>query len=285
MIKKPMKSSLKYVGMSILLALGFFILWAVLISVVMSNNTLENPYWTRVDKALQRLWWEMVPAIALIVATWIFANKTGGKIGWPVLADTQWAKNLALGILVGIGWLTAAVLPLTLMGFLQFDGATVVTSLGIWLIAMTINAAMQEYLVRGYLFKMIGERHSANAAVIVTTILFTLMHGLQGGVLGIANVVAASLVFTLLLVRTGSLLAPIVAHIIWNGVGGVVLGVVSLGGVYPSLLKVSQHGSDVVTGGSALVEGSIVTLFGSTMILLALWFMRQKSRYTMKTAS
>ncbi len=280
-----MKSSLKYVGMSILLALGFFILWAVLISVVMSNNTLENPYWTRVDKALQRLWWEMVPAIALIVATWIFANKTGGKIGWPVLADTQWAKNLALGILVGIGWLTAAVLPLTLMGFLQFDGATVVTSLGIWLIAMTINAAMQEYLVRGYLFKMIGERHSANAAVIVTTILFTLMHGLQGGVLGIANVVAASLVFTLLLVRTGSLLAPIVAHIIWNGVGGVVLGVVSLGGVYPSLLKVSQHGSDVVTGGSALVEGSIVTLFGSTMILLALWFMRQKSRYTMKTAS
>lgn len=284
MLKKPTKSSLRRLGVSILLGLGFFVLWAVLISLVMSNDTLENPPWTRADEALQRLWWEVVPALALLVATGVFASKIGGKIGWPVLAGNKWVKNLAIGTLVGVGWLAVVVLPLVLMGFLQFEGTTTVASLTIWFAAMVINVVMQEYLVRGYLFTMIEKRHSVAAAAIVTTILFTLMHGLQGGVLGVANVVAASLVFTFLLIRTGSLLAPIVAHIIWNGIGGVILGVVSLGGVYPSLLKVSQHGSDIMTGGAAVIEGSIVTLFVSAMIVLGLWLVGRKPRQATRKA-
>lgn len=90
--------------------------------------------------------------------------------------------------------------------------------------------------------------------------------------------------FTFLLIRTGSLLAPIVAHIIWNGIGGVILGVVSSGGVYPSLLKVSQHGSDIMTGGAAVIEGSIVTLFVSAMIVLGLWLVGRKPRQATRKA-
>jgi len=119
MLKKPTKSSLRRLGVSILLGLGFFVLWAVLISLVMSNDTLENPSWTRADEALQRLWWEVVPALALLVATGVFASKIGGKIGWPVLAGNKWVKNLAIGTLVGVGWLAVVVLPLVLMGFLH----------------------------------------------------------------------------------------------------------------------------------------------------------------------
>ena len=270
--------AIKRTGMSVLFGLGFFMSWAILMSIVMANEALINPTRLQENHALLRLWQEAVPLLAVLAATWLFAGKIGGEAGFPPLAGKDWVKSLLFGALVGAGWLITSTLLLVLMGWLQLEGTNHVSALAIWFSALAINVIMQEYLVRGYLFLIIKERHSMLAAVIITTILFTLMHGLQGGVLGVANVVAASLVFTLLLVRTGSLLAPIVAHIVWNGVGGVLLGVISLGGVYPSLLAVSQHGNDIVAGGEAMLEGSIITLLVSITVILGLWLIKPRLR-------
>ena len=70
---------------------------------------------------------------------------------------------------------------------------------------------------------------------IITTILFTVMHGgaIEAGILPVVNVVTMCLFTTALYEAEGTLLAPIMAHAVWNIVGSLYLGGVSLADDYP----------------------------------------------------
>ena len=90
---------------------------------------------------------------------------------------------------------------------------------------------MQEVLVRGYLYQMIKNNYNIVVAVLISTGLFTFAHGgaFEAGILPVLNVITMSLF------RDGSfweytesLVAPIVIHFLWNGVGAIILGGVSL---------------------------------------------------------
>ena len=104
--------------------------------------------------------------------------------------------------------------------------------LWLWLLAAFLNTVMQEMLVRGYLYQMIKSNGSIAAAIIVSTGLFTFAHGgaFEAGILPVLNVITMSLFMTAVLEYTGSLIAPIVIHFLWNGVGAIILGGVSLAG-------------------------------------------------------
>ena len=80
---------------------------------------------------------------------------------------------------------------------------------------------MQELLVRGYLYQMLKQRHNAAAAAIATTALFTALHGgaLEAGVIPVLNVLTMSLLMTVVLEYSGSIIAPVVMHFLWNGFG------------------------------------------------------------------
>ena len=101
-----------------------------------------------------------------------------------------------------------------------------------------------------YLYQLLKQRHSLAAAVIVTTALFTLMHGgaFEAGPLPVLNVLTMSLLMTVVLEYTGSIIAPTVMHFIWNGVGALVLGGVSLADDYPHLLNMAVSGSPILSG-------------------------------------
>lgn len=94
---------------------------------------------------------------------------------------------------------------------------------------------MQEVLVRGYLYQMIKNNYNIVAAVIVSTGLFTFAHGgaFEAGILPVLNIITMSLFVTAVLEYTESLIAPIVIHFLWNGVGAIILGGVSLAEDYP----------------------------------------------------
>lgn len=100
----------------------------------------------------------------------------------------------------------------------------------------------------------------SNQAAIVTTILFTTLHGgaFEEGVIPVLNVVTMSLLMTVVLEYTGSIIAPIIMHAIWNGVGSIILCCVSLEENYPNLLNLSLSGNEILSGGSCKSEGSIL---------------------------
>lgn len=117
--------------------------------------------------------------------------------------------------------------------------------------------------MRGYLYQVIKQEHNIIAAAIVSTALFTFMHGgaFEAGIIPVLNVVTMSLFMTVVLEYTHSLLAPILMHFLWNGAGAVILGGVSLAEDYPHLFNAIFSGSALLSGGIYKIEGSIIVLF------------------------
>ena len=66
---------------------------------------------------------------------------------------------------------------------------------------------------------------------------------------------------TAVLEYTESLVAPIVIHFLWNGVGAIILGGVSLAEDYPHLFNRVISGNSILSGDNCKIEGSIVVLF------------------------
>ena len=102
--------------------------------------------------------------------------------------------------------------------------------LWLWILSALINTIMQELLVRGYLYQMIKRNYNVVAAMVVTTALFTFMHGgaFEAGIVPVLNVITMSILMTTVLEYIQSLIAPVMMHFIWNGVGGIIFGAVSL---------------------------------------------------------
>ena len=85
-----------------------------------------------------------------------------------------------------------------------------------------------------------------------------------------------SLFVTAVLEYTESLVAPIVIHFLWNGVGAIILGGVSLAEDYPHLFNIVISGNPLLSGGSCKVEGSIVVFI--MIFILTIGFIIAKKR-------
>lgn len=260
LIKKVLNTTLK----SVL----FFIGWAVLCAFIPLLNTDNAAIW--------RLWAEITPLLAIIAFTFGFWLIEKRRIKLKLWANPT--KGLSVGIIGGVAWPGCSVVILCLFGVIKFDGSNNVTMLPVWLLASVLNVVMQELLVRGYLYQMIKQKHNPIAAVIVTTGLFTALHGgaFEAGIIPVLNVVTMSLLMTVVLEYTGSIIAPVIMHGIWNSVGSIILGGVSLAEDYPHLLNIAFNGNDILSGGSCKIEGSIVVLAVNVMMILIFFIFKKK---------
>ncbi len=88
-----------------------------------------------------------------------------------------------------------------------------------------------------------------------------------------------SVLASLLLIYTKSLLAPIIVHFVWNGIGGLVLGLVSLDSGYPSLWNSVMSRNDLLSGGSAKLDGSMIVLFVNVLLIAFMSFQIKKKTH------
>lgn len=244
------------------------LIWGIVISVIFSIS--ETPSFLSRSPAWLRLYNELVPLTAAVVATWLmtrYFNKDNIKVPFNV-SRASWIT----GIVTGSVWIGLALIIAYGFQSLHVVARMPVSSPLVWVIALAFNTAMQELLVRGYLFKLLEVRHSVIVATIVTTVLFVGLHGPDFGPygLGLLNVTTASLLFTELLMHTKGLLAPIIAHFIWNLIGGILLNVVVLAEDYPSYLHSTLSGASFLSGGAAKLEGSIVVFVVNAALVS--WF-------------
>lgn len=246
----------------------FFVGWAICVSVIPIPDTASAVIW--------RFWAELIPLLSVIAITLIFWLADQKKIRLHLTGKPVY--NIILGGVTGTIWLGASVGILSILGVVQIEGKNQIAMLWLWLLAAFLNTVMQEMLVRGYLYQMIKSNGSIAAAIIVSTGLFTFAHGgaFEAGILPVLNVVTMSLFMTAVLEYTGSLIAPIVIHFLWNGVGAIILGGVSLAEDYPHLFDMTIHGNPILSGGSCKIEGSIIVLFMNLAFLIG--FVAAKKR-------
>lgn len=251
----------------------FFIGWALLATVLPIPDDADGVYW--------RFFAELMPLLAVVIFNGLFwlIDRRSVPIGlWR--AGSGWAA--VLGVVTGLVWIGAAVGLLLALSCMTIDGWQTVPQLWLWLVALFLNTVMQELLVRGYLYQRIKASYSVPVAAVISTLIFLLCHGgaLEAGWLPCVNIVLMSFFVTAVLEYTGSLVAPVMIHFLWNSIGGIILGGVSLADDYPHMIDITMHGNAMLSGGAFKIEGSLVVLvlnavFFAAFAVLA-WRKRRK---------
>ncbi len=247
----------------------FFIGWALLVSFISAPNN-ENP-------AVWRFWAELIPFLCMVAVSFLFWLIEKRKI--CILPVSNPITNCITGVVGGVVWLGASFIILVGTGTLKLAEHTAVSMLWLWIFSALLNTVMQELLVRGYLYQMIKSNYNVAAAACVSSALFTLLHGgaFEAGLIPVLNVLSMSVLMTVVLEYTASLITPIIMHFLWNSIGAVILGGVSLAEDYPHVFTSIFQGSTLLSGGACKMEGSIVVFF-INIILIGIFIMLIKKK-------
>lgn len=251
---------------------GFLFLWFVGVGAIPVGISTDSP-------ALWRLFAELIPLLVTVILNILFyrfdpdpPEFRPGKRGMG---------DVVYGLGVGILWLGIPLLALLLSGKIDMLGREEISYSGIWRLSAFLNVMMQVLLIRGYLYERIKKDYGFLPAMVITVFLFTIFHGgaISAGVLPTLNVITMSIFMCVMLEYTDSFVTVILAHGFWNVIGGVVLGVVNLAEDYPSIFRLKLTGSPILSGGEALLEGSVLIFMVNTIFILLYWrLLREKNR-------
>ena len=176
-------------------------------------------------------------------------------------------KYLGIGFLIGFGLniICAIVAVLNKDISLHYDSFKFIKLLLLF-IAVFIQSSAEEMVCRGFIFQRLrrGYRHPA-VAIILNSLLFTSMHLFNPGasVISMTAVLAAGLLFSLMVYYMDSIWCAMAAHTAWNFTQNLILGLPNSGMVSP----VSVFKLDAATAKSSFaysvefgLEGSITAI-------------------------
>lgn len=216
--------------------------------------------------------------IASLGARW----PVGGKPGALRQAVTVPAATLAV---VG-AWLAAILALPPSLATVRFGGTSDVFASGpswwplppalllpLLLLGFLIQGGLEEWIVRGYVYRALKERWRPWVAALASSILFSFLHAANPNVSAVAlvNIVLAGMVLAALVERSGSLWGAILAHGVWNFSVACLLSVRLSGLEAFHLFDVSIRGDDLLTGGEFGPEGSLVLTAFGLFLTVALW--------------
>jgi membrane protease YdiL (CAAX protease family) len=146
-----------------------------------------------------------------------------------------------------------------------------------------LAGASEEIVFRGYILQNLREWPGTILAVVISSILFGLVHGLNPhfNLFAVLNIALAGVAFCYAYLITGNLWLPLAFHFSWNFFQGPVFSFPVSGMISGGLLmtQVSQAGS-AITGGAFGPEGGLTGLGAQLLglLILRLWAKRKGSR-------
>lgn len=238
-----------------IVVLGFLLVYLMALN---GDNAIS--YGSEPFKLLMHIISVAIAGIAVYVGYARFIEqRTASELALPGMG-----RELGIGMLVGFGLYTACVLILMAMGIYRIEGINPVSFL-LPAVAMAVTSGVfEELLFRGVLFTSIERMFGSWAALVVSSLVFGLMHlmnpqGSLEGALFIA--VEAGILLAGAYMLTGRLWMSMGFHFAWNYTQeGIYSGIVSGNDAAQGLLKSSIHGPDLLTGGSFGLESSVLAL-------------------------
>ena len=237
-----------------------------------TNAVSGNPWLTLVLGAVTAV-------LAVVVYRWVVRrteHRPVTELGGP-------GAGLALGrgALIGFALFGAVIANIAFLGDYEVRGwGTVAGALGL-LGFMAAAAATEELLFRGVLFRIVEERTGTWIALVLTGVLFGLVHLFNAhatlwGALAIA--IEAGGLLTAAYVATRKLWLPIGLHFAWNFAQGGIFGTeVSGNGTPQGLLDGVTSGPVAITGGGFGPEGSVYSVLFCVLAASAfLWLAHRR---------
>lgn len=233
---------------------------------------------------LMLFWNGAVMLAAAVAAGWIVLDWLDGRglgalgFGWTA----QVPRELAVGMLIGVGSLAAVMAGLILTGAVVYEsGPGSVTGhiqfLALSLVVFAIPAAAEEALFRGYPFQALVQGAGPVAATLLSSIAFSLVHYINPGVgwFALFNIFLAGVLFCVAYLRTRSLWLPTAVHLGWNWAMASVfaLPVSGLAELRPELYRANVPGAEWATGGEFGPEGGVAATLAFLLALaLVIWW-------------
>ena len=143
-----------------------------------------------------------------------------------------------------------------------------------------VQGSVEEWVVRGYVYRALKERWRWWAAALVSSLLFAALHAINPDFSwpGLANTFLAGLIFALLVERSGSLWGACVAHGFWNFALASLVSLPVSGIRVFHLLDVQVEGPAWLTGGGFGAEGSLLLTVLALPLVPLLWPRRRAER-------
>jgi membrane protease YdiL (CAAX protease family) len=268
----------------------FVLLWSGLMSLVFlvpQGEPLDIP--EVLAAPLLRFYWEAIPLLLILLLTAVFIFLIEKRKVAIQMVSRPLGNTLA-GLLTGAFLVSAVVGILIFSGVLSIVDKKSIALLPLWMAALFLNAVMQELFVRGYIFSLLQKNYNSLTAVLITTVIFTVIHldVFKSGIV-IVNMITLSILSSLVMLLFGSLWSSILVQYIWNLGCGMIINGISLG-AYPYLYSVELTGNRLLAGGDLKMEASIlVSAVNLVLIGVFLLLLKRKkeidSRYSRPRAS
>lgn len=205
----------------------------------------------------------------LAVCGWVGGRRVAPR---DTLIGARPAAMLALGAVLGAGGLLAAFAD-TWLGGAVVPGAGAAVRPGLLLIGLSatvVQAGGEELFFRGWVQRRLTADWSPIAGLLMTAGVFAALHLLGGAraPLSLLNLLLGGVWFGLLAQRTGGVMAPAGAHILWNASEQLLLGLDPNPGVgsFGALFDRDLVGRAIWGGSDEGLNASIAV----TLVLVAL---------------
>lgn len=233
----------------------------------------------------------LVSAFALFYfILWAWVGLFEKRPFWTMGYELKHAVSQYLrGFLIGAVMFSGAVGLLALFGAVEMEagdpsqvGIAALGGVLIVLVGWVVQGGAEEILLRGWALPVIGARYKPWIGLLVSSLLFAIMHGLNPGLNAIAllNLALFGMFAGLYAMREGSLWGISALHSAWNWIQGNFFGFqvsgLDIGG--GSLLNLKTVSADWLTGGAFGPEGGLaVTAVFVTGILIVLFWKSKNS--------
>ena len=185
-------------------------------------------------------------------------------------------KHLGLGLLLGIGLISVGMLALTMAGMITLSYSNPNTlALATSSILFAIVAVNEEIMARGYLLRVLMESCNKYWALIISAVVFAILHGLNPNVSWVAllNLFLAGCLLGVYYIHYNNLWFSIGLHFTWNYFQGPIWGSNVCGTTTESLFTQQLSGNDLITGGAFGFEASLMcsALIIISIIMVEVW--------------
>lgn len=228
--------------------------------------------------------------VLLIFAYRLLVRVTEGRPA-DELSPAGAPAPLGQGILLGSCLFAMVYAVFRITGHLTYLGPNTAAGLGAALGFNALAAVGEELILRGAVFRVLEDGFGTTAAILLSALLFGLMHGGNPGATLVSSVAIALEAGALLAVAyaaTRRLWLPIGLHFGWNFTEGGIFGAAVSGNESRGLWKFQITGSDLFTGGAFGPEASVVAVvvcllaavgFGISTVRKGRW---EAARFRMK---
>lgn len=213
---------------------------------------------------------------SLVLTHLLIFKRTKEAMG---LGLRRFFKDYAWGWILGFVMVFVGFLILRLTGLLDIIGYDFdYLLIGGFFVFFLVQSLFEEIAFRSYLMPAISDRFGIWAALIISSLVFALVHIANSNVspMGMLNIFSAGILLGILFIRYGNVWAASGLHFSWNYIQSTILGFEVSGEQTFNMMDTEEVGPDLITGGAFGFEGSIIA-FLFLLLLIFYYFIKDST--------